>query len=160
MRGGGKFSGGSGIACGLYDLYAPLALKLHSDSWRTVMILSPFSPSPSPFSPSPPPLGLTINAMIPRRYVYATVWGRSDYSWQGTSSWVPHGFSSPSFVDFIGGLTPSLRTLFHFPPVGHRFYSPASLRALEDRYPGWDRTGDYSQAAAALLTEGWPSSKL
>ena len=55
---------------------------------------------------------------------------------------------NPSFAEFIGGLTPDLRPLFHFPPVGDGFYTASSLRAMEARYPGWDSSGEYEAAAA------------
>ena len=100
------------------------------------------------------------NVILLHRYVYTTVWGRSDYAWQGTSSWVPHGFSSPPFVEFIGSLAPSLRPLFHFPAVGHEFYSATSLRALEERYPGWDRTGEYQLAGGVSTKERSGNPKL
>ena len=94
--------------------------------------------------------------MAGERYVYTTQWGRKDYSWQGSSSWVPHGGTDPgSFVSFISALEPTLRPLFHFPDVSDAFWrAPDALKAMEDRYPGWDQSGEYAKAVAAAGASG------
>jgi hypothetical protein len=81
---------------------------------------------------------------------------RTTYSWQGSSSWVPHGGTDPgSFVSFISALEPTLRPLFHFPDVSDAFWrAPDALKAMEDRYPGWDQSGEYAKAVAAAGASG------
>ena len=79
------------------------------------------------------------------RYVLTVRWGRRDHPWEGMSDYVMAG-SNPVFREFISGLDPSTRELFHFPPVGHPYYSEHTLRDLEDRYPGWDASGEYRAA--------------
>ena len=84
------------------------------------------------------------------RYVFTVRWGRRDHPWEGQSEYVMSG-SNPDFTYFIGSLAPSTRELFHFPPVGHPYYTEHTLRDLEDRYPGWDANGKYR---AAIATSG------
>ena len=81
------------------------------------------------------------------RYVLTVRWGRRDHSWEGQSEYVMSG-SNPAFTNFVSSLSPSTRELFHFPPIGHPYYTEHTLRDLEDRYPGWDTNGKYRAAIA------------
>jgi hypothetical protein len=47
---------------------------------------------------------------------------------------------------FIGGLGARDRELFRFPPAGHPYYTAQTLQALEEQYPGWNRSGEYTPA--------------
>jgi hypothetical protein len=58
--------------------------------------------------------------------------------------------NSPAFANFIGCLAPSDRELFHFPPIGHPYYTQQTLRHLADQYPGWDVSGEYQAAIAEV----------
>ncbi|MBB17513.1 hypothetical protein CMK22_19785 [Candidatus Poribacteria bacterium] len=84
------------------------------------------------------------------RYVFTVRWGRRDHPWEGMSEYVMSG-SNPAFSAFVGNLAPSTRELFHFPPVGHPYYTEETLSDLENRYPGWDAHGEYH---AAIGTNG------
>jgi len=57
--------------------------------------------------------------------------------------------SNPAFSDFVGNLAPNTRELFHFPPIGHPYYTEKTLRDLETKYPGWDANDKYRVAIAA-----------
>ena len=57
-----------------------------------------------------------------REYVFSVRWGRSDHYWEGQSDYVVAGNNS-TFNNFIGNLSPKYRELFHFPPVGHSYYT-------------------------------------
>ncbi len=76
------------------------------------------------------------------RYVFTVRWGRRDHSWEGQSDYVMAG-NTTVFTDFIGSLSPKHRELFHFPPVGHPYYTKQTLRDLENQYPGWNKTDEY-----------------
>jgi len=40
-------------------------------------------------------------------------------------------------------MTPRERELLRFPPPNHSYYTKQTLAALEERYPGWNASGDY-----------------
>ena len=83
------------------------------------------------------------------RYVFTVRWGRRDHPWEGQSEYVMSG-NNPAFANFIGRLAPSNRELFHFPPIGHPYYTQHTLRHLADQYPGWDASGEYQAAIAEV----------
>lgn len=76
-----------------------------------------------------------------QRYSLGYMYGRTDHHWEGFRHYTNLGYHA-DFQRFIGSLTPSQRELFHFPPVGHPYYTPQTLAALEQQYPGW-RAADY-----------------
>ena len=82
------------------------------------------------------------------RYVLTVRWGRHDHPWEGQSEYVMSG-NNPAFSDFVGNLAPSTREFFHFPPIGHPYYTEKTLRDLETKYPGWDANDEYRVAIAA-----------
>ncbi len=47
------------------------------------------------------------------------------------------------FREFISCLSARERELFRFPPAGHPYYTPQTLEALEEQYPGWNAEGEY-----------------
>ena len=49
---------------------------------------------------------------------------------------------NPNFQELISSLTPCERKLFRFPPPGHPYYTEDTLILLEEKYPGWDTTGE------------------
>ncbi len=70
-----------------------------------------------------------------REYVFSVRWGRSDHYWEGQSDYVVAGNNS-TFNKFIGNISPKCRKLFHFPPVGHLYYTEYTLKDLDGKYPG------------------------
>jgi hypothetical protein len=78
-----------------------------------------------------------------QRYSLGYMFGRADHPWEGFKHYTSQGQGqNPHFRTFIGSLTPSQRELFRFPPVGHPYYTPQTLAALEEQYPGW-KAQDY-----------------
>jgi hypothetical protein len=76
-----------------------------------------------------------------QRYSWGYMFGRAEHYWEGFKHYT-HVGRDPHFQQLIGSLTPKERELFRFPPVGHPYYTPQTLAALEKQYPGWD-AADY-----------------
>lgn len=58
--------------------------------------------------------------------------------------------NTPTFNNFIGNLSPKHRELFHFPLVGHSYYTEQTQKVLDRKYFGWDKTGEYSRSLDRL----------
>lgn len=76
-----------------------------------------------------------------QRYTWGYGLGRADHYWEGFRHYTDAGLN-PHFQQLIGAITPAEREVFRFPPVGHPYYTPQTLAALEQQYPGW-KAQDY-----------------
>ena len=85
-----------------------------------------------------------------QRYTWGFAFGHGDYYWEGVRHYTDVGHNA-EFQQFIGGLSASDRELFRFPPAGHPYYTPQTLAALEEHYPGWNANNEYSTAPADHL---------
>ena len=77
-----------------------------------------------------------------QRYVWKFAYGCADYYWEGVQHYT-HVGRDPHFREFIGDLSAQERELFRFPPAGHPYYTPQTLKALEEQYPGWNASSEY-----------------
>ena len=77
-----------------------------------------------------------------QRFTWGFGLGRADHYWEGFRHYTDKG-RNPTFSKFIGTLTASEREVFRFPPAGHPYYTPQTLEALEEQYPGWNARGEY-----------------
>ena len=77
-----------------------------------------------------------------QRYIWKFAYGRADHYWEGVLHYT-HVGRDPHFCRFIAGLSARERQYFRFPPPGHPYYTPQTLAALEEQYPGWNRRGEY-----------------
>ena len=84
-----------------------------------------------------------------QRYTWGVAFGRADSVFEGFRHYT-HAAGNPHFRELVSALSPQERTLFRFPPVGDPAYTLEMLEALEERYPGFDDTGEYSAAIASL----------
>ena len=85
-----------------------------------------------------------------QRYTWGVAFGRADSVFEGFRHYTAVG-GNPHFQELISALTPEQRSMFRFPKIGDPAYTPAMLAALEERYPGFDKNGEY---AAAMASEG------
>ena len=77
-----------------------------------------------------------------QRFVWGFGLGRADHYWEGFRHYTDKG-RHDVFREFIGTLTAKEREVFRFPPAGHPYYTPQTLGALEEQYPGWNARGEY-----------------
>ena len=77
-----------------------------------------------------------------QRFTWGFGLGRADHYWEGFRHYTDKG-RHPTFREFIGTLTAKEREVFRFPPAGHPYYTPQTLAALEEQYPGWNARGEY-----------------
>lgn len=77
-----------------------------------------------------------------QRFTWGFGIGRADNYWEGFRHYTDKG-KNPVFSQFIGTLTAKEREVFRFPPAGHPYYTPQTLAALEEQYPGWNANGEY-----------------
>jgi hypothetical protein len=84
-----------------------------------------------------------------QRYTWGVAFGRADSVFEGFRHYT-HAAGNPHFRELVSALSPQERTLFRFPPVGDPAYTLEMLEALEERYPGFDNTGEYAAAIASL----------
>ena len=77
-----------------------------------------------------------------QRFTWGFGLGRADHYWEGFRHYTDKG-RNPTFSKFIGTLTAAEREVFRFPPAGHPYYTPQTLQALEEQYPGWNARGEY-----------------
>lgn len=77
-----------------------------------------------------------------QRYIWKFAYGRADHYWEGVEHYTQVGHNT-NFREFIGPITARERELFRFPPAGHPYYTPQTLAALEEQYPGWNKGGEY-----------------
>jgi hypothetical protein len=77
-----------------------------------------------------------------QRYTWGFGLGRADHYWEGFRHYTDKG-KNPIFCEFIGALTAAEREVFRFPPAGHAYYTPQTLTALEEQYPGWNARSEY-----------------
>ena len=77
-----------------------------------------------------------------QRYTWGLGLGRADHYWEGFRHYTDKG-KNPIFREFIGTLTAAEREVFRFPPAGHAYYTPQTLAALEEQYPGWNARNEY-----------------
>ncbi len=77
-----------------------------------------------------------------QRFTWGFGLGRADHYWEGFRHYTDKG-RHETFSKFIGTLTASEREVFRFPPAGHPYYTPQTLQALEEQYPGWNARGEY-----------------
>ena len=83
-----------------------------------------------------------------QRYTWGVAFGRADSVFEGFRHYT-HAAGNPHFRELVSALSPQERTLFRFPPVGDPAYTLEMLEALEERYPGFDSTGEYAKAMAS-----------
>ena len=79
------------------------------------------------------------------RFLWGFALGRADHHWEGVEHYTSKG-SEPDFIRLVCSLSPAERCLFRFPAVGDACYTGPMLAALEERYPGWDSSGEYRAA--------------
>ena len=79
------------------------------------------------------------------RFVLTHRWGRADHRHEGQARFTMSG-ANPEFQRLVSSLSPREREYFGFPKLGHRYYTLATLRALELQYPGWDEGNEYTAA--------------
>jgi hypothetical protein len=77
-----------------------------------------------------------------QRFTWGFGLGRADHYWEGFRHYTDKGRNA-TFSKFIGTLTAAEREVFRFPPAGHPYYTPQTLQALEEQYPGWNARGEY-----------------
>ncbi len=77
-----------------------------------------------------------------QRFTWGFGLGRADHVWEGFRHYTDKG-RHETFSKFIGTLTAAEREVFRFPPAGHPYYTPQTLQALEEQYPGWNARGEY-----------------
>ena len=77
-----------------------------------------------------------------QRFTWGFGLGRADHVWEGFRHYTDKG-RHEAFSKFIGTLTAAEREVFRFPPAGHPYYTPQTLQALEEQYPGWNARGEY-----------------
>ena len=77
-----------------------------------------------------------------QRFTWGFGLGRADHYWEGFRHYTDKGRHA-TFSQFIGTLTAAEREVFRFPPAGHPYYTPQTLQALEEQYPGWNARGEY-----------------
>lgn len=77
-----------------------------------------------------------------QRFTWGFMMGRRDHPWESLLSYTAIG-QHPVFKQVVSSLTPEERTLFRFPPPGHHYYTKQTLAALEEQYPGFNKTGAY-----------------
>jgi hypothetical protein len=85
-----------------------------------------------------------------QRYTWGVAFGRADSTFEGFKHYTALG-ANEKFQELISALTPRQRELFRFPKVGDPCYTEAMLEALEERYPGFDKTGEYVAAMASSV---------
>jgi hypothetical protein len=83
-----------------------------------------------------------------QRYTWGVAFGRADSVFEGFRHYT-HAAGNPHFRELVSALSPQERTLFRFPPVGDPAYTLEMLEALEERYLGFDSTGEYAKAMAS-----------
>lgn len=81
------------------------------------------------------------------RYTWGGSFGRADHCWEGFKHYTDQA-QNPHFQELVSSLTPRQREMLRFPPVGHRYYTEATLTNLAERYPGFDASGEYSAPLA------------
>ena len=81
------------------------------------------------------------------RFVLTHRWGRADHRHEGQARFTMSG-ANPEFKRLIASLSPREREYFGFPKLGHGYYTPTNLLALERQYPGWDQRGEYAAIAS------------
>ena len=77
-----------------------------------------------------------------QRYTWGFGLGRADHYWEGFRHYTDKG-KNPIFSEFVGTLTATEREVFRFLPAGHPYYTPQTLAALEEQYPGWNARHEY-----------------
>jgi hypothetical protein len=78
-----------------------------------------------------------------QRFTWGLSVGRADHYWEGFRHYTDMGLN-PHFRQLISSLSAKEREFFRFPPAGHHYYTPQTLAALEEQYPGWNARGEYS----------------
>ncbi len=84
------------------------------------------------------------------RFVLTHRWGRADHRHEGQARFTMSG-ANPEFQRLISSLSPREREYFGFPKLGHEYYTPTNLLALERQYPGWNRSGEYAATGLGPL---------
>lgn len=77
-----------------------------------------------------------------QRFTWGLAVGRADHYWEGFRHYTDMGLN-PHFRELISSLSAKEREFFRFPPAGHYYYTPQTLAALEEQYPGWNARGEY-----------------
>ena len=80
-----------------------------------------------------------------QRFTWGFGLGHPDHIWEGLISYTSIG-QNEIFRKVIASMSPEMRTLWRFPPPGHRYYTKQTLKALEEQYPGFNSTGAYKSA--------------
>lgn len=65
--------------------------------------------------------------------------------WQGKMAW-PDRANRPAWPEAMARMTPRQRDLFGFPPLGHPYWTPQTVREVGARYPAMDMA-PYAQAS-------------
>lgn len=78
-----------------------------------------------------------------QRFTWGLAFGRADHYWEGLIHYTSLGEGNEIFKQVISSLTPEHRTFFRFPPPNHHYYTKQTLVALEQQYPGFNRSGAY-----------------
>jgi hypothetical protein len=84
--------------------------------------------------------GTEITAPRSARFSAHASYKHADNHWTGRHSWGDHSFH-PDWNPFAEQATARQLQLFGFPPPGHPYWTPQTLRDLAIRYPGLDTSG-------------------
>ncbi|MBA3684483.1 MAG: phytanoyl-CoA dioxygenase family protein [Planctomycetes bacterium] len=77
-----------------------------------------------------------------QRFAWGFGLGRADHHFEGLLSFTSHG-QHPVIKQVVSAMTARERTMMHFPPPNHPYYTRQTLVALEEQYPGWNARGEY-----------------
>lgn len=81
--------------------------------------------------------GTAFTSPTGARFTQHTVFQSRENAWSGWRDWPKFGHSEV-FYDFIQKAALEQRSILGFPPPGHRYWTPATLAAMADRYPNMD----------------------
>ena len=81
--------------------------------------------------------GTAITAPRSARFSAHVSYKHADNQWTGRHAWGDHSFH-PDWNPFVAQATTRQLLLFGFPPPGHPYWTPQTLRDLAVRYPGLD----------------------
>jgi hypothetical protein len=73
------------------------------------------------------------------RYSMQLTYRPADADWAHRMSWASHSHE-PAWYEFVPRATPRQLELFGFPPPGHPFWTPETLKGMQERYPTLDLT--------------------
>ena len=73
------------------------------------------------------------------RFSQHLVFRNAECNWMGWRSWPRYSWM-PAFIRYVEEATVRERTVIGFPPPGHRYWTPRTIREVNARYPKMDMT--------------------